>query len=885
MAYSALVLLTQTLDKILHPCPQISSLKEKVCYLLDFLEDSSENCTIAITDLEGQIRDAAYEAEDIIESHLAKEALPKSSTSFWEMLCSTIQNAIPAFRQREVLNHDLELEIKHLRKSVEEFEFILESFFKIKKGKMIELLPPVAESLSTGARLSRTTSCGQSATVGLNEDLLKIKDWLTGSSSSRDIISLVGMGGIGKTTLGRNLYEDALVDFHFDIRAWVTVSQDYHWQGVVKDLWNSIVLVKLESHDEVISIEESAEIVYKSLKGRRYLIVMDDVWDTKLWDYMKRLFPDDDNGSRIILTTRLSEVAFSSESFSYIHDMNLLGLEESWNLLSAKVFGEECCPSELEKIGMDIAKNCKGLPLALVTIGGVLSKRRTRDYWEYIAKNMKLGVTGNDDRLMEILSLSYNHLPHHLKACFLYMGVFPEDRDISISRLIKLWVAEGFLKPLYSKSLEEVAEDCLQDLVDRSLVMVGKRGHRGKIKTCIMHDILRDLCVKKAKEERFLLVLNRNARNLPEVGYSEYRVSIHSHILRVGMHESRVRSFLCFAENDSGNLSLSFARFRLLKVLDALTIKFHGFPIEMVELVNLRYLGLLISSHIFKLQLPAAIVKLKNLQTLILSKGVYDFNFGVWCLPSEIWEMPQLRHLSFKRGLLPHPSRERLDREYSFDMAHLQTLSGVQNFKCRKEVFQIMPHLKKLRISYVFGKRKRWSPKDFNSFVYLHSLETLTLSLDDSGHWKDLPLNFSFPSTLKKLTLSGGCRIPWSKMTMVGSLPSLEVLKLKKSAFEGRVWEPEEGEFLRLKYLLLDDIHLRHWKANETHFPNLRQLNVFFCFKLAEIPSAIGDITTLQILELRCCSDSLVKSAKLIEEEQRSLGNDSLKVSVKYRTF
>ncbi|XP_073284320.1 putative late blight resistance protein homolog R1C-3 [Primulina huaijiensis] len=343
-------------------------------------------------------------------------------------------------------------------------------------------------------------------------------------------------------------------------------------------------------------MDQLAEDLYKSLKGRQYLIVMDDVWDTEFWDDIRRVFPDDNNGSRIILTTRLSEVAIHANSFSSIHHMSPLTLEESWNLLRATVFGEESCPSKFEKIGKDIAKNCKGLPLAVAVIGGLLSKgRRTQDYLEYIARNVKSLVIGNDDRLMGILSLSYSYLPDHLKSCFLYMGVFPEDQEISVSQLVMLWLAEGFLKHVSSKNLEEVAEEYLNDLVNRNLVVACQRNHHGLIKTCSIHDLLRDLCVKKAEEESFLLVIGRHVRLLSEGRKSSHRISIHkSHLGSsfISGNINSIRSLLYFEPNYSGDRKLYFlGRLKLLIVLDALSMVFREIPSEIFLLVNLRYLA------------------------------------------------------------------------------------------------------------------------------------------------------------------------------------------------------------------------------------------------------------------------------------------------------
>ncbi|KAK4402463.1 putative late blight resistance proteinR1C-3 [Sesamum angolense] len=153
--------------------------------------------------------------------------------------------------------------------------------------------------------------------------------------------------------------------------------------------------------------------------------------------------------------------------------MSFLGSNASWELLRKTVFGQEGCPPSLEKIGQDIAQSCKGLPLAIVVIGGLLSKDSKKIEWEQIMLDVNSTVaTNGGNQLMEILSLSYNSLPHPLNACFLYMGVFPEDDEIFVSQLIKLWIAEGFVKPLLPKSFEEVAEDYLKDLIGRNLIQV-----------------------------------------------------------------------------------------------------------------------------------------------------------------------------------------------------------------------------------------------------------------------------------------------------------------------------------------------------------------------------------------------------------------------------
>ncbi|KAL8557535.1 hypothetical protein ACS0TY_004829 [Phlomoides rotata] len=227
---------------------------------------------------------------------------------------------------------------------------------------------------------------------------------------------------------------------------------------------------------------------------------MDGILSTDAWDDVRNIFPDDKNGSRIMLTTRLSDVATYASSSSPLHQMKFMDGSHSWNLLKLKVFrnSQELEFPELEDMGKAIARGCRGLPLAVVLVAGILSTvDKTQASWEE-RKNINSVV---DRQLDEILSLSYMHLPHHLRPCFLFMATFPEDHSIRVLRLIKLWVAEGFLK---DQGLEEKAEEYLEDLVKRSLVLVTSWKSNGKIKSCSLHDLVRDMCIRKAEEEKFL---------------------------------------------------------------------------------------------------------------------------------------------------------------------------------------------------------------------------------------------------------------------------------------------------------------------------------------------------------------------------------------------
>ncbi|XP_047261795.1 putative late blight resistance protein homolog R1B-16 [Capsicum annuum] len=339
--------------------------------------------------------------------------------------------------------------------------------------------------------------------VGCDDQRKQLVEDLTRSYSGEPkVIPIVGMGGIGKTTLENEVYNDAYIRSHFDVCAWATISQQHNVKEILLSLQCSTKSDTFDINDEA----ELANMLQKSLKGKRYLIVLDDMWKTEAWDAMRLCFPSENKGSGILLTTRNNEVACYADTENVSLRMSFMDQDESWSLFKSAAFASEALPSEFETTGKQITEKCHGLPLTIVVVAGLLKSKRAIEDWENVAKDVKSFVTNDPDELCSrVLGLSYNHMTSDLKACLLHFGIFPEDSEIPAKNLMRLWMAEGFLK--LGNDLEGEAEKCLQELVGRCLVLVCKKSQDGaKIRSCKVHDLIYDLWVREIQRENIFII-------------------------------------------------------------------------------------------------------------------------------------------------------------------------------------------------------------------------------------------------------------------------------------------------------------------------------------------------------------------------------------------
>lgn len=619
-----------------------------------------------------------------------------------------------------------------------------------------------------------------------------------------------------------------------------------------------------------------ADCLYTILYGRKYFVVLDDIWSPKEWGYLMNFFPGNDNGCRLLLSTRLQKVPSPVDTMYVVHNMRLLNNEHSWSLLRHNVFGEDYSPPELEKVGRNIAENCEGLPLLILAVARTLRESANRDpeYWEDVLRRRNDSTFADAyETISKVLSSSYEYLPQDLKACFLYMGVFPQNCEIPFTKLINLWTVEDFLEP--SQICEDFALKCLNELVYRSLVIVCKRSSTNGIKSCKLHSAYWSLCNKEARKNQFLRVFNKLSDLDEDFMQSQRRISVQNNIL-FGIKEvydsiaaaSTTRSLLCTGEYLQYPVPLCFD-VMFLKVLDALSVRFYEFPSEIRKLLHLQYLALTHDGN-----LPSFISKLQNLQSLIINEhqsvtSVRDPT----CLPKDIWDMQELRHLWIMGSNLPDPS----DGE---ELPKLLTLH-VKGHSCTEDTFRSIPKLKKLAINIELQPRSREILRCLEHISILDKLESLKcVVVNPRLRFRVVNPTSSFPRGLKKLSLAG-LGHSWEYMSAIGSLPNLQVLKLRCLAFRGPRWETKVGEFQSLKFLLLEDIDLVHWTSDdEKCFPRLQLLIMQHCYKMMEMPLQIENIPTLETIEIADCNPLVMVVAKNMKIRKEGSGNDYKPVSV-----
>ncbi|XP_010941891.1 putative disease resistance protein RGA4 [Elaeis guineensis] len=860
-----------------------------------------------------KLKDVMYDADDILDecrfeaekSKVANPSRPQPSSYF--------SVGMSVFKKMR-FTHQIDRRIHELNQRLENL---------LAEKSKFDLHPSSAgrEDHQSTSKVSRmTSSIPEPDIVGSNveQDTGKLVELLIKEDTRENILifAIVGVGGIGKTTFARKIFNDERIAANFPMKLWVCVSKDFEETNLLKDI------ITQAGHSPGGSSSRSLlePMVREAVTNKKFLLVLDDSWDQKVWnDLLRNPLQSGATGSRVLVTTRNKGVALQMKTVES-HQVELLSAEDGWVLLRKVVVlsGQEREIEDLKDIGEKIVDKCGRLPLAIKTIGGVLSrKRRNKKDWEKVLEVLSNNAwTGLLEESQPALYLSYEDLPSHLKQCFLYCSLFPEDCMLDRHKLIRLWISEGFIHEEGDLTLEELGEDYYGDLVQRSLLQPDPwcDDHNPR---CTMHDLLWSLARFLARDENLFVesgveVVNSSSsvlkpRRLQSCVSEEKRQefidalegckSLRTLLLR----GSRVE------ENDANNLIKKTPR---LRVLDFSSSNITKLPDSLENLIHLRYLDLSWSGIS---ELPESMGNLVNLQFLML--------FGcknLRSLPKGIGKLRNLRCLDlFETELEGIP----------IEIANLHRLNTLMNFTVRNNnsnsgwctVEELKP-LQKLKVLHIVKLERALNEDEVrgvNALRDMLQLEVLHLScepfrVDDDGQVCDyreeemqrieevfeVTLCPPSPSRLESLTIYGffGLHHPsWMassttdslfsglrrlelllclfcpRLPPLGKLPNLDYLHINCAHAVKRIGAEFLGsrdqggriqisfpKLTTLMFFNMDNWEEWEWEVKDddrlTALPNLKQLTLFSCPKLRSLPSGLVHYATaLTKLEIRKC--------------------------------
>ncbi|XP_030535288.2 disease resistance protein RPM1-like [Rhodamnia argentea] len=729
--------------------------------------------------------------------------------------------------------------------------------------------------------------------VGIDEPQEQLVKRLVKGPPEKEIIPVVGMGGSGKTTLIKQVFDDPAVKKHFTICAWITLSPSSRTAEVLRDMLQRIassIMESVPSGTDTLSTELLKMMVKSMLQRRRsrYLIILDDVWRIEEWDAVKHAFPNNKNGSRIMMTTRDVKIASSSckEFAGEVYYMKPLRAEQSWKLFCMKTFKSDSCPSNLKEICEHILRKCEGLPLAIVAISGILATKDSDkiDEWQLVHRSIRSEIDGNGrlKNLKKVLSLSFNALPYHLKPCFLHLSVFPRDQQIEHMRLIRLWVADGLVKTKEGKTPEEVAEEYLKDLLNRSLIQAAELTSDGRVKMYRVHDLLWEISRTNSEDRNFAAVVDEQHAVWTD---RVRRLSVHKVLQSAQPNEPlwKLRSlFMSGVRKSSINRVLS-SGLKLLRVLDFQDAPLKRFPTQVIDLHLLRYLNL----RCTKLQtLPSSIGMLQHLETLDLK---HTF---ITVLLVEITKLHQLRHLLVYRYENIAYSHSKYGFKPLGEIGALQCLQKLCYIEVDDQKSRILMReigkLIQLRRLGILKLKKEDGRTLCLSIAKLTNLRSISISSLENGEI-DLQNLFSPPQLLQRVFLTGKLqtlphwiaklhnlaklKLKWSHleedpMSILQSLPSLIHLELLQAYDWQRLCFEAKG-FKKLKVLGLDCFEgLTFIQVEEGAMPCLEKWSIQRCKCLKNVPSGIEHLSKLKVLELFDMPDELIEKLKPQEQDE-----------------
>ncbi|XP_030520512.2 disease resistance protein RPM1-like [Rhodamnia argentea] len=818
-----------------------------------------------------QVRDVAYDVEDILDKFMVN--LARDHGHGFMRYFHKIKSSIHNLKAR----HHISSEIADLKSR---FSSIAEGHqrFHFKAYCTDPSASAPTRGTSWNDLREDTFPVEEGELVGIDEPREKLINWLVDGEPGLEVISILGMGGSGKTTLAKTVYDDRQVKAYFQSQAWISVSQTCDIQSILRDI---IAQLHRESQQPVpqglesMRIASLKQILKDFLQQKRYVVVLDDVWNLQALEGIKSAMPNSSMFSRIIITTRMAEVATGSSNPSKVYTRMPLSLEESWSLFCKKAFRGKPCPPHLEHLSWQILKKCEGLPLAIVAIGGLLFEKDDQE-WEMITHSLPEELE-SDDRMQivrKILSLSYNDLHYNLKSCFLYLGVFPEDHVIERGRLCRLWVAEGFVEEREGMTQEEVAERYLKKLINRSLVQIAETSG-GRLSRCRVHDLMRQSILSKLRDENFISFASERKKELHErVRRLSVQYTCNNALNQLNLPHLRSLLIFEFGESSTTDEQLVPSGSKLLRVLDLGGSSLHNFPRQILVLFHLKYLSLRGTNVSI---IPRSIGKLQNLETLDLQQTLVSE------LPVEITKLTKLQYLVAYRVsefTFPQPFGPRKGISAPEGMGALKSLQKLSCVKAgggrSKNAMQELGELSQLRRLGVTDLKTDDAKELCHSLEKMTKLRSLDVTAESESEVIDLDLLSSPPLLLRSLYIEGCLKkvpqwlpllnkltrlqLGWSRLKSspliaLQNLPNLLVLELW-NAFDGETLDFGDGGFRKLKKLTLVNLeNLRSLSMNGQAMPCLQSLDIAGCRhldwqSLLVVIRGLANLKELQFFEM-----------------------------------
>nr|BBF89600.1 NBS-NBS-LRR type disease resistance protein-like [Oryza glaberrima] len=721
---------------------------------------------------------------------------------------------------------------------------------------------PTTGAMSSSATAPCRNTCNPVSIGEPVEELLSLLDEVEGEPEQMRVISVVGFGGLGKTTLARAVYDSPGAKGKFSHRAWVTIgTSPERDSGILHALLQQVLPKDAIGVDGQHDLEA---LLKEYLKDKRYLIVMDDI-NMEQWSIIRSTFVDNGTSSRIILTRTIQSVAnMCSHGNGYVYKMNTLGEEDSKTL----AFPGFRSP-ELEQGSESLLGKCDGLPLALVSVSDYLksSSEPTGELCAKLYRNLGSHLKERDghysfSELRKVLLDSYDSFSGYALSCLLYLGIFPNNRPLKKKVVIRRWLAEGYARSDSLRREEDIADENFSKLIDQNIVQPVDTRNNSEVKTCKTHGIMHEFLLNKSLSQIFIA---KSSRDHPRLGINTNarHLSVHAGELTESVESdeelSRVRSLTIFG--DAGHAICYVRKCKLIRVLDLQEC--NDLDDEHLKYIcklwHLKYLSF--GSNIS--ELPRSIEGLHCLETLDLRRTEIKF------LPIEAIMLPHLAHL-FGKFMLHRDDvnsvnkMTKLQKFFSSKKSNLQTLAGFITDES-KGFLQHIGHMKKLR------KVKIWFKHVTGSSNYIADLSQAIQEFTKAPIDRDIDRSLSldseecpenFLSSLDLETCSEGSKYALRSLKLNGELhrlpPFVTLLSgLTELCISSATLTQGHLSALinlnRLLYLKLVAYKLVNFEIKHGAFPSLRRL----CFVVKSVTSALptiehGALPNLISLQLLC---------------------------------